>query len=103
MTIYYIGYVFLLAVMPVFLGLRLGWPAILICVLAEAAMILLIFYWAANWEPWPPSGRKAHELVGYDLAYLIWLYIPGLAAFAGALAAAIWLLAFGARGRAFGR
>lgn len=95
----YVGYVLFLAATPAFVRLRPSWFALLICIIAEAAAILLVFFWKANWAPWPPPGRKAHELVGYDLAYLIWLYIPCLAASAGAAVAAIWRLASSIRGR----
>jgi hypothetical protein len=95
----YVGYVLFLAAAPVIAQLRLGWRSLPICILAEAAAILLIFYWAADWAPWPSTERRAHEVVGYDLAYLIWLYIPGLAAFVGAAAAAMWVVVARIRAR----
>jgi hypothetical protein len=95
----YVAYIFFLAATPAFARLHPSRPPLPICIVAEAAAILLVFFWQANWAPWPPPGLKAYELVGYDLAYLIWLHIPGLAALAGMAAVAIWRLASSIRNR----
>jgi len=95
----YVGYVLFLAAAPIFARLLPSRLPLTICIVVEAAAILFVFFYQANWAPWPPPGLKVHELVGYDLAYLIWLYVPGVAALAGVAAAAIWRRSSGSRDR----